>query len=159
MIENTNRELEFQEIVSDLVYSFGAGSQEGIKASLKECQEIFSFVSVNHQAYIANGFQVDMKIIKTMIKFMPSIKESAIEYDVICCSGRRCADNGSVEVLKAVKESLGMDFNETSRDGRIRLRTQNCFKKCSLGPNIMVNGDFHHKMDRAKTIELMEKIK
>ena len=64
-----------------------------------------------------------------------------------------------MEVLKTVKKELGMDFNETSADGKIRLRTQNCFKKCKDGPNIMINGKFYHHMNADKTKEVLEKIK
>lgn len=159
MSETKNKELIFQEIMDVLVDRFGIGSQEGVKAALTECQKIFDCVSINHQQQVAKLFQLDKKVISTMIKFMPTIKESIIEYEVVCCSGSRCAKNGSIEVLKAVKGTLGIDFNETTKDGKIRLSTQNCFKKCSLGPNIMVNGKIHHKMDKVKSIELMKNIK
>lgn len=158
MSETMDKELIFREEMDVLVEGYGLGSQEGIKASLAECQKIFDCVSVNHQQQIAEIFQLDKKVISTMIKFMPMIKESIVEYEVICCSGSRCAKNGSLEVLKAVRETLGIDFNETTKDGKIRLSTQNCFKKCNLGPNIKVNNDFHHNMDRMKTIALMKNI-
>lgn len=159
MTETENNELMFKEMLDVLVDSYGVGSQEGVKASLIECQKIFDCVSINHQQQIAELFNVDKKVISTMIKFMPSIKESIVEYEVVCCSGSRCAKNGSIEVLKAVKETLGIDFNETTKDGKIRLSTQNCFKKCNVGPNIMVNGKFYHKMNKGKSIELMKDIK
>lgn len=159
MIEEKNREFVFQESLSDLVDSFGTGSQEGAKAGLRRCQEIFDCVSVSHQRQIAESFQLDAKIIKTMIRFIPSIRESVVEYEVVCCSGARCAKNGSLEVLKAVRDVLGVDFDETTKDGRIRLTTQNCFKKCNLGPNIMINGKFYHGMDKAKMRKLMENIR
>ena len=159
MCEEKNKELIFQESLYKLSDGFGTGNQEGAKASITECQSIFGCVSINHQKQIGEAFQIDQKVIKTMIKFMPFIKESVVEYEIICCTGPRCAKNGSVEVLKAIKNTLGIDFGETTKDGRIRLTTQNCFKKCNLGPNIMVNGKFYHKMDKIKSEELMKKIK
>jgi NADH-quinone oxidoreductase subunit E len=159
MCESNNKELIFQEKMDLLVENYGLGSQEGVKASLAKCQKIFDCVSTNHQQQIAELFQLDKKVISTMIKFMPAIKESIVEYEVVCCSGSRCASNGSIEVLRAVKETLGIEFNETTKDGRIRLLTQNCFKKCNLGPNIKVNDKFYHKMDKTKSIELMKSIK
>ena len=159
MKETKNEEMIFLEIINDLVENYGTGSQEGVKASLTECQRIFDCVSINHQQKIAELFQLDQKVISAMIRFMPAIKESIVEYEVVCCSGSRCAKNGSIEVFKAVKETLGIDFNETTQDGRIRLSTQNCFKKCNMGPNIKVNDEFHHRMDKLKTIELIKKLK
>lgn len=158
MGEEKNKELIFQENLYELVDSFGIGNQEGVKASLAECQRIFGCVSINHQKQIVETFQLDEKVIRAMIKFMPYIKESVVEYEIVCCTGSRCAKNGSIEVLKAVKDTIGIDFNETTKDGKIRLTTQNCFKKCNLGPNIMVNGKFYHKMDKIKSKELINTI-
>ena len=159
MSETKDKELRFQEVMDELVMNFGVGSQEGVKVSLIECQKIFDCVPMNNQQRIADMFQLDKKIINAMIKFMPNIKESIVEYEVVCCSGSRCAKNGSIEVLKAIKETLGINVDGITKDGKIRLTTRNCFKKCNLGPNIMVNGKFHHRMDKVKSFELMNKLK
>lgn len=159
MLEEGNEELIFKEGLEETVNSFGKGSQEGAKVSIRNCQDYFGYVSISNQRQIADAFELDEKIIKTIIKFMPSIKESKVEYEIVCCTGPRCAKNGSMEVLKTVKSILGMDFNETSKDGRIRLRAQNCFKKCKDGPNIMINGKFYHHMDVEKTRQILDQIK
>lgn len=159
MVEERNDELIFKEGLEETINSFGKGSQEGAKVSIRNCQDYFGYVSISHQRQIADAFELDEKIIKTIIKFMPSIKESKVEYEIVCCTGPRCAKNGSMEVLKTVKSILGMDFNETSKDGRIRLRAQNCFKKCKDGPNIMINGKFYHHMDVEKTRQILDQIK
>ncbi|WP_055078326.1 NADH-quinone oxidoreductase subunit NuoE family protein [Lagierella massiliensis] len=159
MLEERNEELIFKEGLEETVNSFGKGSQEGAKVAIRNCQGDFGYVSISHQRQIADAFGLDEKIIKTIIKFMPSIKESKVEYEIVCCTGPRCAKNGSMEVLKTVKSILGMDFNETSKDGRIRLRAQNCFKKCKDGPNIMINGKFYHHMDVEKTRQILDQIK
>lgn len=159
MLEERNEEHIFKEGLEETINSFGKGSQEGAKVSIRNCQDYFGYVSISHQRQIADAFELDEKIIKTIIKFMPSIKESKVEYEIVCCTGPRCAKNGSMEVLKTVKSILGMDFNETSKDGRIRLRAQNCFKKCKDGPNIMINGKFYHHMDVEKTRQILDQIK
>lgn len=158
MNEDKNKEIIFQEELDGIVERFGKTSQEGAKEALRNTQDLFDCVSVNHQKQIANAFDLKDNVIKTLIKFTPSIKESVVEYEVICCSGPRCAKNGSVEVLKAVKNTLNLDFGETSKDGKVALTTQNCFKRCNLGPNIVVNGKFHHYMTADKAKELMEEI-
>lgn len=158
MNEEKNEELIFKESLEEAVESFGQASQEGAKYAIKNCQDEFGFVSIGHQRQIAEAFGLNEKIIKTIMRFIPSVKESKIEYEIVCCTGPRCAKNGSMEVIKTVKKTLGLDFNETSKDGKIRLRSQNCFKKCKFGPNIMINGEFYHHMDKAKAKEIMEKI-
>lgn len=158
MCEDRNEELNFKDMLEEAVGNFGEGSQEGVKFAIKKCQEDLGCVSVSHQKQIAEAFELDEKIIKTIIKFMPSVKESKVEYEIICCTGARCAKNGSMEVLKAVKNIIGIDFSQTTEDGKISLRSQNCFKKCKFGPNIMINGKFCHQMDKEKVQKVLEDI-
>lgn len=84
---------------------FGKGSQEGAKVSIRSCQDLFGCVSISNQKQIADAFDIDEKYIKTIIKFIPSIKQSKVEYEIVYCSGPRCAKNGSMEVLKTVKKN------------------------------------------------------
>lgn len=157
-MDENNKELYFLEELKYMSERFESGSQEGVKEALRFCQDTFGYVSLAHQKQIAEFLNVDDKIVKTLIKFTKSIKESKTEFEVICCTGPRCAKNGSIEVIKSVKNTLGIDFDETSKDGKIRLSTQNCFKQCSKGPNIMINGKFYHNMDKNKAENLMKEI-
>lgn len=154
-----NKEQFFKEELDYLVESYGVENDEGIKEALRTCQDTFGSVSKAHQIQITDTFQVEDKKVKTLMKFMPSIKESGEEIEIICCTGPRCSKNGSYEVIKLVKKSLGIDFNEVTDDGKIRLRSQNCFRKCQHGPNLQVNGKFYHGMNHEKTRELMVQLK
>lgn len=158
-MEEKNKEIIFSEELAYLVDSFGEKNQDGVKYALRTCQETFDCVSKAHQEEIAESFEVDIKVIKTFMRLTPSLKESIVEYEVVCCTGARCAKNGSMEVLKTVSEELGLEFGKTSSDGKIRLTTQNCFKKCGEGPNMMINGKFFHKLDGRKAKEIIENIK
>lgn len=154
-----NKELLFIERLEEIVDSFGTNSQEGVKLALRETQDNFNCVSKSHQSQIAEAFEMDLKVIKAIIKFMPSIKESIVKYELIVCTGPRCAKNGSIKVINTLKKELGIGFNEITDDGKIRLTTQNCFKKCKDGPNILVNNKFYHHMDEDKTRELVKTLK
>lgn len=158
MSEEMNPELVFKEMTEEAVESFGKGSQEGMKFAIKSCQDHFGCVSVSHQKQIAEAFGLDEKMVKAVIRFMPSVKESMIEFEIVCCTGSRCAKNGSIDVIRTIKSMTGIDFNQTTADGKIRLRSQNCFKQCKHGPNIMINGQFHHNMNKEKTQRTLEKI-
>lgn len=154
-----NKELLFIERLEEIVDSFGTNSQEGVKLALRETQDSFNCVSKSHQSQIAEAFEMDLKVIKAIIKFMPIIKESIVKYELIVCTGPRCAKNGSIKVINTLKKELKIGFNEITDDGKIRLTTQNCFKKCKDGPNILVNNKFYHHMDEDKTRELVKFLK
>src|SRR5699024_5103365 len=154
-----NKELLFIERLEEIVDSFGENSQEGVKLALRETQDSFRCVSKSHQSQIADAFNMDIKVVEAIIKFMPSIKESIVKYELVVCTGPRCAKNGSVKVINTLKKELGINFNEVTADGKIRLSSQNCFKKCKDGPNILLNNKFYHHMDEEKTKKLIQNLK
>lgn len=158
MIEERNTELTLKEILEEAVDRFGKGSQEGAKDAIKSCQEEFGCVSQDHQSQIAEAFELKENIIKAIIKFMPSIKESKVKYEIVCCTGPRCANNGSMEVIKTVQKMLGIRFDQTTSDGNICLRSQNCFRQCKFGPNIMINGKLYHNIDKIKVEKIIKEI-
>lgn len=149
---------EFADDVEALATRYGKGNQDGIKDALNIAQEEFGCAEIRCQNLIAEAFDVELNLVKTLIKFNKNITESKVLYEVVCCTGERCKNNGSFQVLKTIRKELGIDFDETTPDGRILLRTQNCFRQCGKGPNIRVNGDFHHKMDAEKVKVLVEKL-
>ena len=154
-----DEKISIEEFREDAIYwadSYGKGSQEGIKYCLNMAQDNFGLVDGYTQELIADAFGVDQKTVKALIKFMPNVKEEIVACEIVCCSGPRCSKNRSMEVLKAAKATLGVEFGETTSNGRIKLLTQNCFKKCGQGPNIRVNGKFYHEMNKAKTEQLMK---
>lgn len=157
-MEEKNRMDLFEEELADMAARYGKNNQEGIKMALNLAQEEFGCVDSFCQSLIVSAFETNEKIVKTLIKFNPSIKESVVDYEVVCCSGPRCAKNGSMEVLKAVRNTLGIDFNEETPDGKVRLTTKNCFKQCGKGPNVMVNGKFYHEMNKEKAEKLMKSL-
>lgn len=151
-------DLDFAARLEDLVDGFGSGNQEGIKEALKICQEIFRCVSLAHQDQIAQAFASPLNTIKILMKLNKTLKPSPVKYEFICCTGVRCSQKGSLALLQALKEELGISPGQTSSDGKIYLRTQNCFKKCNLGPNLMINGKFYHQLGSKQVKTLLKDI-
>lgn len=52
------------------------------------------------------------------------------------CWGPTCHLLGAQEVLAAVQDELGIDAEETSKDGKITLRYSTCLGACAQGPVI-----------------------
>lgn len=151
-------ESSFHQSLIEAVAGYGIGNQEGIKEILQQTQQTDGCISQAKQEAMAKAFEVPTTIVSTLIRFNKNLTTSPLAHDIICCSGPRCAKRGSVDVLKNISQGLNLNFGETSKDGRIRLRTQNCFKECQHGPNVMVNGQFHHEMNGEKAMDLVKDI-
>lgn len=71
------------------------------------------------------------------------------------CLGTACYVKGGAEVAEKLKEELGVDFGETSKDRMFTLECARCLGTCGLAPVIMVNGNVHAKVKPAEIPALL----
>ena len=64
-------------------------------------------------------------------------------FHVQVCRGTACHVKGSAAVLEAIRKDLGIDPDQTTRDGLFSLEVVACIGACGLAPVISVNGEFH----------------
>jgi len=55
------------------------------------------------------------------------------------CTNLPCALRGSVETAEHLKRTLGIDFNETTPDGKFTLKEGECFGACGDAPVVLHN--------------------
>jgi NADH-quinone oxidoreductase subunit E len=55
------------------------------------------------------------------------------------CTCLPCGLQGSLEAADYLKTKLGIDFNETSRDGKFTLKEGECMGACAMAPVVLVN--------------------
>ena len=61
------------------------------------------------------------------------------KYKLTVCTNLPCALSGGVHAADYVKEKLGIDFNETTPDGRFTLKEGECMGACGDAPVLLVN--------------------
>jgi len=61
------------------------------------------------------------------------------KYKLCLCTNLPCALRGAEEAAEHLKRKLGIDWNETTADGRFTLREGECFGACGDAPVILVN--------------------
>ena len=77
------------------------------------------------------------------------------EHVISVCMGPACYVKGAGDVLGAIKEELGIEVGETTRDGVFTLNEARCLGACGLAPVIMVDGKIHGELTPRKTVELL----
>jgi len=60
-------------------------------------------------------------------------------YKLTLCTNLPCALSGASEAAQHLKRCLGVDFGETSSDGRFTLKQGECFGACGDAPVLLVN--------------------
>lgn len=61
------------------------------------------------------------------------------KYKITVCTNLPCALSGGVHAADYLKQKLGIDFNETTPDGRFTLKEGECMGACGDAPVMLVN--------------------
>ena len=61
------------------------------------------------------------------------------KHKLTVCTCLPCGLQGSLEAADYLKQKLGIDFNETTPDGRFTLREGECMGACAMSPVVLVN--------------------
>jgi NADH-quinone oxidoreductase subunit E len=70
------------------------------------------------------------------------------------CTNLPCALSGGVDAAEYLKQKLGIDFGETTVDGRFTLQEGECMGACGYAPVMLVN---NHRMCRSMTPDAIDK--
>jgi NADH-quinone oxidoreductase subunit E len=60
-------------------------------------------------------------------------------YKISICTNLPCALSGATRAAEHLKQRLGVDFNQTTADGKFTLQEGECFGACGDAPVLLVN--------------------
>ena len=76
------------------------------------------------------------------------------------CTCLPCGLQGALDAADHLREKLGIDFNETTPDGRFTLKEGECMGACAMAPVLLVNNKtMHDYMSNEKLDQLIEGLK
>jgi len=81
------------------------------------------------------------------------------KYLIQLCRTLSCALVGSENILGHLKQRLGIEVGETTRDGLFTLRTVECLASCGTAPVVQINGAFFEKLTREKVDQILDDLK
>jgi NADH-quinone oxidoreductase subunit E len=86
--------------------------------------------------------------------------EQTGRYKLTLCTCLPCGLQGALDAADHLREKLGIDFNETTADGRFTLKEGECMGACAMAPVLLVNNKkMHDYMSREKLDRLVESLK
>jgi NADH-quinone oxidoreductase subunit E len=81
------------------------------------------------------------------------------EHVILICDTISCWIVGQEELYAHLKSRLGIDWGQTTTDGRFTLLPVPCLGACDRAPVIMIDGDLHGDLTPARIDEILERIK
>lgn len=81
------------------------------------------------------------------------------KYFLQACTTTPCWLRGSDQVMKCIKDKLGLDNHQTSEDGMFTLLEVECLGACANAPILQVNDDFYEDANYENTAKLLDALK
>ncbi len=81
-------------------------------------------------------------------------------FKLTVCTCLPCGLQGALEAADHLRARLGIDFGETTADGRFTLKEGECMGACAMAPVILVNNKkMHDYMSKQKIDALLKELK
>ena len=115
---------------------------------LHRAQEIFGYLPVDVQKFIAQNMEVPLAEVYGVITFYSFFTTKPRgKYPVSICMGTACYVNGAQNILTEIERELRIKVGETSEDGNFSIDVLRCVGACGMAPVVMVGNKIHGKVE------------
>jgi NADH-quinone oxidoreductase subunit E len=133
-------------------------SREQLISILQEVQAEYGYLSRESIHTISTYLNLPSSKIYGVATFYNQFKLNAPgQIQIAICRGTACHVKGSLNLLDALRQALGIEVGQTTKDGLFSLETVACLGCCSIAPAMMVNGMFFGRLDKKRVEQLVEK--
>ncbi len=80
------------------------------------------------------------------------------KYVIWVCQSLSCEIMGEPELLKKIKDHLGIEVGETTKDGRFTLMKVECLGSCGTAPCALVNHKLHENLNPSNVIRILDSL-
>lgn len=122
---------------------------------LHAVQKAFGHVPQDAIPQIAKALNLSKAEVHGVVSFYHDFREAPAGRHVLkLCRAEACQAMGGDRVADAVKSALGIDWHETTPDGRVTLEPVFCLGLCACGPAAMVDGRLVGRCDASILAEV-----
>ena len=124
------------------------------------CQAQEGWITEDIVRFVASTLEVSTAHVQGVVTFYTLFNQKPVgKHQVWVCRTLSCALRGADGVLKHCEKRLGIHAGETTKDGKITLRTAECLAACGQAPMMQVNRDFHENLTLADVDHILDKLR
>jgi NADH-quinone oxidoreductase subunit E len=135
--------------------------QSAVMSALIVAQDEKGWLSSELMDYVARYLDMPPVAVYEVASFYSMYNlERMGRHKLTLCTCLPCGLQGALEAADHLREKLGIDFNETTPDGRFTLKEGECMGACAMAPVLLVNNKkMHDYMSKEKLDKLIEELK
>lgn len=130
--------------------------RSAVMAALRIAQEEKGWLATELMDFIAGYLDIPAIAVYEVANFYNMYNLQPVgKYKITICTNLPCALNGAGKIAQYLKQKLGIDFKQTTKDNRFTLKEGECFGACGDAPVFLVNDK---RMCSFMTVETVDKI-
>ena len=114
--------------------------QSAVMSALTIAQGEKGYLTPEVMAFVAKLLGMPPIAVEEVASFYTMYDQQPVgKYKLALCTNLPCALRGATDAAGHLKQKLGIDWNETTGDGRFTLKEGECFGACGDAPVMLVN--------------------
>jgi len=124
------------------------------------CQEANNnWVSDEVIAFVAERLELSTAHVKGVVTFYTLFnQEPPGKHQVWVCRTLSCALRGSDNILAHCEKKLGIHAGETTKNGRVTLRTAECLASCGTAPMMQVDRTYYENLSTEEVDRILDRL-
>ena len=124
---------------------------------LHMAQAIFGFLPYEVQSFIAEKMDLPISKVSGVVTFYSFFSTKPKGENIISvCLGTACYVRGGKKIIERLKELLGIDIGETTKDFKFSLQVKRCIGACGLAPAMSINDKVYKRVNSTKIQEILK---
>jgi len=123
---------------------------------LHAIQSDLGYVPDSAVPIIAKGLNLSRAEVHGVISFYHDFKTTPVgRHTVQVCRAEACQSMGSRQLEAHAKQTLGIDYGETTADGAVTLEPVYCLGNCACSPSVRIDDAIYARVDTDLFDDLM----
>jgi len=123
-------------------------------------QKEFGYISAKEEKLVAQVLGIEPIRVRELVTFYTMLNQEPLgKYHIQVCSNLSCSLLGADKLIDYLKEKLGVEPGETTKDKKFTLSLVECLGACEQAPCIMINFDYYGDLDEKKIDEILDGLK
>lgn len=125
--------------------------------ALHLCQDQHGWVSDEVVDFVSKKLDLPTSHVKGVVTFYTLFNQHPVgKHQVWVCRTLPCALRGAGDVLAQCEKKLGIKPGETTKDGKVTLRTAECLASCGTAPMMQVDRDYHENLSKEDVDKILD---
>lgn len=127
---------------------------------LHAVQEDFGHIPEHVLPVIARELNLSRAEVHGVVTFYHEFRaHPAGQHVVRICRAEACQSVGGRDIAEHACQTLGLDWHQTTPDGKITLEPVYCLGLCSTAPSAQIDGELHGRLDTETLSALIREVR